>query len=126
MDADVGGQLLRECHRVLKPGGILRAVVPDLVFHVRRYLDLVEKDQKCGREPHDEFLNSLYGAFLDIKKKRYGLHHRYMYDFPTLNAILREIGFSDIIRQDYQKSLDEEMAHFDARPGESLHVDAVR
>jgi SAM-dependent methyltransferase len=34
---------LRECHRVLKPGGVIRVVVPDLESIVRLYLEALEK-----------------------------------------------------------------------------------
>lgn len=38
-----GGRLAAECHRVLKPGGILRVVVPDLEGICREYLHHVEE-----------------------------------------------------------------------------------
>ena len=36
---EAGAALMRECHRVLKPCGIVRVVVPDLELLSRRYLD---------------------------------------------------------------------------------------
>jgi SAM-dependent methyltransferase len=35
--------LLRECHRVLKPGGLLRTVLPDLETACREYIRLLEE-----------------------------------------------------------------------------------
>jgi predicted SAM-dependent methyltransferase len=35
--------LLKECYRVLKPGGVLRVVVPDLEKIVRHYIDFLDK-----------------------------------------------------------------------------------
>src|SRR3981081_2098943 len=37
-----GEIFLRECHRVLKPGGVLRVVVPDLERITRLYLEYLE------------------------------------------------------------------------------------
>lgn len=43
LDVEDGAQLVRECYRVLRPGGILRVVVPDLEQIARLYLELLEK-----------------------------------------------------------------------------------
>ena len=43
LDRDVGEKFLRESARVLKPGGTLRVVVPDLEESVRSYLSALEK-----------------------------------------------------------------------------------
>lgn len=39
LEPDAGGRLLRECHRVLKPAGTVRIVVPDLEAIARLYLE---------------------------------------------------------------------------------------
>ena len=36
-------QLLTECHRILKPQGVIRVVVPDLEAIVREYLRILEE-----------------------------------------------------------------------------------
>ena len=41
-DREGGLRLLRECHRVLQPGGCLRVVVPDLESIARGYLEALE------------------------------------------------------------------------------------
>jgi predicted SAM-dependent methyltransferase len=46
-----GEQLIRECHRVLKPGGILRVAIPDLEVIARLYLQNLER---CWNAPEDE------------------------------------------------------------------------
>ena len=124
VEKEKGEDVLRETFRVLKKGGIFRLVVPDLVFHAQRYLKKISGSDVPGREPHDELLFNIYGAYLE--SKRFGAWHRYMYDWPTLKFLLNEIGFSRVIRQPYQKSLDSELARLDSRPEDSLHIDAVK
>lgn len=42
LEPDAAAQLLGECHRVLRPGGIARIVVPDLEAIARLYLETLE------------------------------------------------------------------------------------
>ena len=44
LSQEKGKQLINECYRVLKKGGILRVVVPDLEQIVRNYLLFLEKN----------------------------------------------------------------------------------
>jgi predicted SAM-dependent methyltransferase len=124
MDRHAGERVIGECFRVLRPGGIFRLVVPDLVFHARRYLRRVTNAASVDREPHDDFLWNIYGAYLSPRRK--GAYHRYMYDWPTLRLLLQEAGFHNLVYQSYQVSLDPELALLDNRPEESLHIDALK
>lgn len=124
LDKKRGEALLGECFRVLKKGGIFRLVVPDLEYHARRYLQRVSNGGPADRAAHDDFLWNIYGAYLE--KRRYGASHRYMYDWPTLQLVLSEIGFSRVLRQGFQLGLDAELYSLDNRPEESLHIDAIK
>lgn len=48
LTADEGAALLAECFRVLKPGGIIRVVVPDLEGIARAYLAALEEAATSG------------------------------------------------------------------------------
>ena len=57
-DRSEGEKFLRECFRVLKPGGIIRVAVPDLERIVREYLAAFEATQRGekDREPDYEWM----------------------------------------------------------------------
>ncbi len=84
---------LRETFRVLKSGGIIRIVVPDLASMVRKYLS--------GEIRADHFLEEmgvLYGTQkMGLKKilsPFYEFPHKCMYDTPTLMELMAEVGFA--------------------------------
>jgi len=56
LSRDEGIRLLAECYRVLRPGGIIRIVVPDLAHIVRRYAS--------GQLPADRFVEELGVLYL--------------------------------------------------------------
>ncbi len=85
---------LKECHRILRKGGVIRIVVPDLRVTVENYLN------GSIRAIHFlEELRVLYGGQPSrLKRRLYPLihfHHTHkcMYDSETLLAVMCEIGF---------------------------------
>lgn len=92
LDREEGERLLRECGRVLAPGGVMRIVVPDLAALVDAY----EK----GELPATGFVERLGVGFAqpgDGRLKRrlaplFRFPHRCMYDAESLLGILRDAG----------------------------------
>ena len=99
-----GRRFLAECNRVLRVGGIVRLVVPDLRYSVDQYLE--------GRIMADEFLQAL-GVWPEQSegrlKQRFGplfrFPHKCMYDSRTLPAILSEMGFQDTAREAFESDI---------------------
>jgi predicted SAM-dependent methyltransferase len=77
---------LKEMNRVLKNGGEIEIIVPDLAYFCKLFLE--EKGQK-----KEWALNKMYG-FENYKED----HHFFGYDFETLESALKEAGFIEIKR----------------------------
>ena len=87
-----GERFLKECHRVLKPGGIIRVVVPDL--------ETIISDYSSGKTSADMFLDKLYvvcdtsgmGFFKRLLANQIAFPHKCMYDTRTMLSRLRDVG----------------------------------
>ncbi|MEO8038334.1 MAG: methyltransferase domain-containing protein [Betaproteobacteria bacterium] len=101
-----GRRLLQECFRVLKPGAVLRILVPDLAAHVKGYAE--------GRVPAEDFLEDL-GALFGAGKhgwKRVAARfvefpHQCMYDTPSLLRICAALGFECEEKKAFESRIDD-------------------
>jgi SAM-dependent methyltransferase len=118
LDREDAPGFLQECLRILKPGGILRIVVPDFEALARDYLEVVEKlpgrarmaehtfaveqmiDQMVLRTPRHRSLERPLVRFMESfvvgNTDRAGILHRWMYDRFSAGQLLTDTGFEDI------------------------------
>ncbi len=118
LDQEVAPSFLQECHRVLKPGGILRVVVPDLEKLARGYLGVVDRmPDQATLVQHtfavEELFEQMVVRIPKVRKEqkwlvqflehifmgdtaRAGTLHRWMYDRFSLAELLRQADFRDI------------------------------
>lgn len=92
LDRDGAACFLREAQRVLRPGGILRLLVPDLQVLVKSYLadgdaDMFLKRTLLCQPPSRSWVQRL--RFLAAGPR----HHQWMYDGRSLCALLEQQGF---------------------------------
>lgn len=127
--------LLRECRRCLQASGVLRIVVPDAGAYLRAYgktwdpLVAMRPLERADGGWRDPWLGKIYQTQMQLINAvfRQGAEHKYAYDEETLVLILREAGFSRIVRQRFAVSIDEQMAPDNAaRRTESIYVEAVK
>lgn len=116
---------LADAHRVLRDGGIIRIVVPDLNEIVKSY----ERDQDA-----DHFIDSLKMAYPSpagrgerLRRLAAGYRaHRWMYDARSLTALLTGAGFKDAVALAPGETLidDPGALALREREGGSLYVEA--
>jgi len=99
--------LLAECLRILRPGGVVRIVVPDVEAIVTQYLErkrgplgsdeplpadwlneMLHFQERNG--PSGFVLHRLYGALSELH------YHKWMYDAEALTARMVRAGLSDV------------------------------
>ena len=122
-----GAKALQEIHRLLRPGGVARIVVPD----AQLYLQLYEK-RKVGAK--DLFPYESFGEFPELQTPMMWVNavfrfhgHLYAYDFETLQHRLKGQGFSKITRCEFQGGSDPKLLVDEPwRQSESLYVEAQK
>jgi predicted SAM-dependent methyltransferase len=97
--------IVRECHRVLKPGGTLRVAVPDASIFVRAY---------CGDGAFDvsrycaEPVGLSFRSRMDILNfiAYLGGDHKHLFDAENLVEVLAEAGFGDARTRSFDAAID--------------------
>ena len=114
--------VLGELRRVLKPGGVLRLVLPDLDEGIRAYL---RADRNYFLVP-DEDYRSLGGKFI-AHLLWYG-HSRVLFTFDFVEELLQKAGFASVNRCKYRETYSSHpgIVDLDNREAESLYVEAVK
>ena len=103
-----GEKMVRECFRVLRPGGKMRVSTPDLKFLIDLYLARKKSDlqKKYITWAVNAFLTDfeIYSDTFVINNFFYNWGHRFIYDYKTLKNLLRGCGFKNIRRFELGKS----------------------
>lgn len=110
-------KLLAECKRVLRPGGVIRLVVPDLHSMVVEYVENKNRNSTSGDDrlsaadhlnerlgyrspapPNGNFLLRFYSTWKDFHS------HKWMYDAASLAHYLSLSGFEDVAAKEFCES----------------------
>lgn len=121
-DIAAGLRLLKECHRVLAPGGLIRISCPDAKLIMRLYEE--------GRLGDLEEAVDWGMAATNLEKMNVLLYgsHKMIYDEELLARVLKEAGFVRIQRRAFRESASEKMLRetLDMQPSLSLYMEASK
>jgi len=91
--------MLRECFRVLKPGGKIRISTPDL----KVYTSLQSKEKTASQNFYVDWVTERFMPDVDYCKEVFLINnafrawgHQFLYDRETLKVTMTRIGFEDI------------------------------
>lgn len=90
-----GINFIRECFRVLKPGGIIRIAVPDLEMIVKYYLSNLEKAKKGDEEAahnYDWMMLELFDQTVRNQSGGYMAQYLYQKELPNEEFIYNRLG----------------------------------
>ncbi|MBX2997181.1 MAG: methyltransferase domain-containing protein [Caldilineaceae bacterium] len=134
-------KLMKECSRVLRPGGRLRIVTPDLEKVAQDWLNKIQayfqQDRAYFTDCTDQnvaigdcFVESMNlklftGTSMNKIQKAFHYPVQYIYDFDSLELLLHQAGFGRVEKSDYRQSAMPDVEQLDVRPG-SLYVEAIK
>lgn len=103
LDQRVADNFMQESMRVLKRGGVLRIVVPDLLYHAKKYVNsTIDGDGASGAEEFLAITNLRLPVARGLLHNAYNLMlghpslHKQMYDWVTLRKMVEGYGFMAI------------------------------
>ena len=110
---DGASDFLRECHRVLTPGGVLRVLTPDLQKMARLYLEDPQRLLSMWTDYVGVPLSlNTAGEVFNLGMRFAG--HTFLYDAGTFEALAASCGF-EAHRVGYQQSEVPELRGLDLR-----------
>ncbi len=90
---------LKECYRILRSGSKIRIATPNLTHFLNLFIDS-QDNQEYRKWISENWLKKAGinyqnpSVFINLVMHSWG--HEFIYDFDTLNTLLRDIGFSEI------------------------------
>lgn len=123
--------VLSECYRVLKPGGVLRFIVPDFEYFVTHYFALSQdkSPQPLSSEFCEDQANyqGIYTTTIAINKLFYSWGHQFIFDFHTIKKLLEKSNFIKIKKETFRiGQLPELLIDSEHRQVGSLYVEALK
>lgn len=122
-----GMLMLKECQRVIKPGGTIRIATPDLGVLIGLY-------RRNGDPLNERYINWITNKFLTdihVNKASFVINnafrnwgHQFLYDGELMEMAMQEAGFVNIQRCNLGESADKNLRGMEAH-GENVEYDEM-
>ena len=116
-----------EFFRILRPGGVIRIVVPDAELYMNLYVR--SKNGEAVRFPYvtDQDIEEGYTPIMSVNRVFRNHGHHFAYDFETLSMMLCRAGFIDISKASYMQGRNSDLLiDSEKRRIESLYIEASK
>lgn len=118
---EMGIRFLKECRRVLQPGGVVRIAMPDMEQAVRHYVSGEWKQQPWMAQYGFSWIKT--GCeYLNISFRSW--EHQWLYDHVELRRRLADAGFTQIVDRPLYESDHPELRQRETRPESALICEA--
>jgi len=107
-----GYLFLENIYNSLKPGGLLRLVLPDLDIAINSF--------------NEGKIDSTQDLFFYTSEDFDFSAHKYNYNFKTLSNKLEEIGFVKVAKMNYQNGECPDLDFLDLYPDHSMYIEAYK
>jgi predicted SAM-dependent methyltransferase len=122
LPASAGYEFLRECHRIMKPGAVMRAAIPDAAKYIRSYCDPQHAFLNSWRQLKERGLPTLLG----LQEEFYGFGHRTIYDAETFEYFCVAAGFGAVEHRAFGESRLEPCPDSEWRKTDSFYADVIK
>lgn len=116
-------KVLREFRRLLRPGGILRVVIPDAELFLSLYMQT--RQGRLAEFPFQE-VHGRATPMMHVNRIFRDHGHLFAYDFETLKYQMEKAGFKQVARRDFRQGTDNTLLiDSEYRRPESLYIEAI-
>ncbi|MCD6386440.1 methyltransferase domain-containing protein [Candidatus Sumerlaeota bacterium] len=106
---------LKECFRILVPGGVIRIGWPELSNILNAYFNSAPESWDTGNPESETVGDKLNDSF-------FLFGHRYIYDYQTLELVMGRIGYTNFQKVEWGKSKFKELNGLERNKEFKIHV----
>ncbi len=120
-------RLLGECHRVLRPDGVLRLALPDFIGIAGQVVgepDDAEVARRANHDLHAHPADRPHGLGR-LRHALSGAYHRWQPTAAFVTELMRAAGFTEVTERSFQQGELPDLAHVETRP-ESFFLETRR